>query len=249
MSTIRVGVANQSAMVSAADVARVAAALDVQVKRDLGPVWGVDAEVVPLQDPRRIPRGVHPIIVVDSTPNDVAGFHRIEQGVTWAMVSTKRDWRLAASHECLEMLVDPTGMATRRSRGLAVVDGAVRETDETFEYILEVCDPIEDRDHAYEIDGVPVSDFYTQAYFDADFRPGVAYSFRGALTRPRQVGPNGYLSWRRPDTLRLHQLRNFGRYEIYDLPEYKPGPDVSTRMFVDQNTPTPRTRPDRFRRG
>ena len=37
-------------------VKRVAAALDVQVKRDLKPIWGVDADVVALEDMRNIPR-------------------------------------------------------------------------------------------------------------------------------------------------------------------------------------------------
>jgi hypothetical protein len=239
--TIRVGIANQSSKVTAEQVKRAAAALDLQVRRDLGPVWGVDAEVVPLDDPHTIPKGVHPIIVVDETPNGVAGFHRIEQGVTWAMVSTKRDWRLAASHECLEMLVDPTGMDTRPSRGMEIVGGRLKDTDEVVDYILEVCDPIEDKDHAYKINGILVSDFYTQEYFHNRKRAGVKYSFNGALSGPREIGPNGYLSWRNRETGRLHQIRNFDGYELFDLPAFPADPKVSTRMFIDRETKTPRS--------
>lgn len=245
MPAITVGVANQSARVTAEDVKSLAAALDVQVKRDLRPIWQVDAEVVPLDDPRTIPRGVHPIIVVDQTPNNVAGFHRIEQGVTWAMVNTKRDWHLAASHECLEMLVDPTGMKLQPSRGIAIVDGALQDIDDEFHYVLEVCDPIEDTDHAYEIGAVRVSDFYTPEYFDREFRDGVRYSFRGALTRPRQIGPNGYLSWWHPLTERLHQIRNIGGFKLYDLPPWNKDSGDSARMFIDRHTVTPRSQRER----
>ncbi len=243
MPTITVGVANQSATVTDGDVKRLAAALDIQVKRDLKPIWQVDAEVIPLSDPRTIPRGVHPIMVVDDTPNGVAGFHRIEQGVTWAMVNTRRDWRLAASHECLEMLVDPTGMKMQPARGIAIAGAELQDIDDEFHYVLEVCDPIEDCDHAYDIGGVLVSDFYTPEYFDREFQEGVRYSLRGALTRPRQIGRNGYLSWWHPQTEKLHQIRNIGGYKLYDLPPWNKDAGDSARMFIDRHTRTPRSHP------
>lgn len=249
MTTIRVGLANQSAVVTDEQVKRVAAALDRQVRRDLKPVWNVDATVEALADPRKIPAGVSPIIIVDATPGNFAGLHTATEGVPWAMVSTKRDWALAASHECVELLVDPSGEATRQSTGLALVDGAVRETGEQFDYLLEACDPIEDTDHAYEIDGVRVSDFYTPNYFDRVARSGVTYSVNGALTRPREVRPNGYLSWRNPATRRLQQLRCFNGFEIVQLKEHRAnGNATTTRMLVDAQTLTPRTHPERFPR-
>jgi hypothetical protein len=246
MARMIIGLANQSSTVDDEQLKRVAAALDTQVKRDLKPIWEVDADVVALGSVRTIPHGISPIIILDHTPHDFAGVHTITQGVPWAMVSTKRDWALAASHECLEMLVDPSGEATRSSIGLALLDGTLHETEERFDYLLEACDPIEDADHAYEIGGVLVSDFYTPHFFDDAAAPGVRYSFNGALTRPREVGRNGYLSWRDPATAKLRQLRNFDGFSIVDLPER--GQDaVSTRMFVDRNTPTPRTHPHLFR--
>ena len=243
MGTIRVGLANQSSTVTSEQVKRVAAALDVQMRRDLKPIWDVDAEVMALEDSHVIPAGVSPVIIVDQTPGNFAGVHTITQGVPWAMVSTKRDWALAASHECIEMVVDPSGEATRPSAGLALVKGALTETDETFDYLLEACDPIEDSDHAYKIGDVLVSDFYTPNYFDPAVRAGVRYSCNGALTRPREVRPGGYLSWRHPVTRRLQQLRNFDGFAIVDLPDRAGGTATTTRLHVDMNTPTPRTHP------
>src|SRR4051794_24031655 len=67
-SKIRIGLANQSKTVTTDEVKRVAAALSVQVKRDLLPIWGVDAVVVAMEDSLTIPKGVSPIIIVDQMP-------------------------------------------------------------------------------------------------------------------------------------------------------------------------------------
>ena len=244
MTSLTIGLVNRSSTIAADEVARVAAALDIQVKRDLMPIWNVTADLITILADQPVPRGVSPIIIVDETPGNFAGQHRITQTIPWAMVSTKRDWALAASHECIELLIDPSGMATRSSFGLALVDGALQELEERFDYLLEACDPIEDSDHAYMIDGVVVSDFYTPHYFDDAVTSGKRYSFNGAISRPREVGRNGYLSWRDKDTGRYRQLQNFGAYAIVDLPAANAV--VNARMFVDSHTPTPRTHPELF---
>ena len=244
MALLTIGLINQSSAIANDEVVRVAAALDIQVKRDLAPIWNVTADIIPIPANRPRPRGVSPIIVVDETPGHSAGQHHTTQEIPWALVSTKRDWALAASHECIELLVDPSGMATCSGIGLTLVDGAVHELQERFDYLLEACDPIDDSDHAYLIDGIAVSDFYTPHYFDDAVTPGTRYSFNGALSRPREVGRNGYLSWRDKATGRYRQLQNFGAYAIVDLPDANTVDNA--RMFVDQHTPTPRTHPELF---
>src|SRR5262249_33082099 len=57
---------------------------------------------------------------------------------------------------------------------------------------------------------IQVSDFYTPRYFDPIQAPGVRYSFTGALTEPRQVLRDGYLSWHDPVSDHWWQLRFFG---------------------------------------
>ncbi len=246
MATIRVGLASQSGSVDADALRKVAAALDVQVKQHLRLVWDIDAAVSAVEDPLRIPRGMWPIIVLDHTPSSVGGLHTTDHGIPFAVVLSSRNWGLAASHECIEMLIDPTGNKTVRSIGLEVVDGEVRETAQPVDYLLEACDPIEDEDHAYDIDGVAVTDFYTPNYFDDRFVAGRQYSFNGALTRPREVRPNGYLSWRHPVLNRLQQLRAFGTPSIVTLPEHDAAgvqAGNSVREFVDRHTDTPRLKP------
>lgn len=250
MAQIQIGLAKKSLNIQARDVENLAVALQTQVRRDLQAAWAIDADVLVLADPVHPPPGVWPIFIVDQTPGNFAGLHTLatnaihhEQTTPWAMVSTKRDWQLAASHECLEMLVDPSGVKTVPSRGLALDGQHLTELDLEFQYLLEVCDPIEDDDHAYDIGGVVVSDFYTPSYFDREARPGARYSFNGALTRPREVRPGGYLSWRHPNG-KLQQLRNFAGYELVDLAET--GANVLSRPAVDQVTQTPRLHPEKF---
>lgn len=247
MARTTIGLINGTSTLTNDRVARVAAAIERQLRRDLKPIWDVEADMVAYGAHDTIPVGVWPLILFDDKPNLPAGAHFLEQGSPFAQVTTKRDWVLATSHECIEMLVDPSGEATRPSRGLALAASGVVDTDEEFHYIVEACDPIEDVAHCYEIDGFRVSDFYTPHYFDAAARAGTHYSFNGSLTRPREVGPNGYLSWRDPSTGKLKQLRNFGAFAIVDIPDGKAA-EETTRTFIDRSTPTPRTHPELFRR-
>jgi hypothetical protein len=100
---------------------------------------------------------------------------------------------LTASHECLEILVDPfgnhllSGQPPKRGQG-------------SVEFLLEVCDPSEDTAYAYRVNGMLVSDFYTPDYFSQGAAPGVRYSFTGAIRAPRKVLKGRYLSWHDPVT-------------------------------------------------
>src|SRR5262249_42939044 len=97
-------------------------------------------------------------------------------------------WSLTASHEALEMLVDPFGNRLMAGDSPKPDQGRV-------EFLVEVCDPSEAAEYAYTVNGILVADFYTPKYFDPVFAPGIRYSFTGAITEPRQVLPGGYLSW------------------------------------------------------
>jgi hypothetical protein len=62
-------------------------------------------------------------------------------------------------------------------------------------FLVEVCDPCEDKTFAYTVNGIVVSDFYTPHYFDPVPAPGVRYSYTNSIKQPRQVLKNGYLTW------------------------------------------------------
>ena len=210
---------------SPTEVAIVAAAIQKQVTRDFGPIWNVAATVSYFPTHDAVPLGYWPVFVVDSAP--AAGTHIDHAGLPIAYVEYGVSWSLAASHEVLEMLADPTG--TR------VIAGDSPAGDRV-EFLVEVCDPCQDAAHAYFVNGVLVSDFYTPAYFEPSFTQGSKYSFCGALRRPRDVLAGGYLTWRDPASGDWWQLDGAGATKNL-------GPIAGTAGFrcaVDAATPSRR---------
>lgn len=187
----QVALVSQSANVSMNQLSALSAALQKQVLRDFGPLWDIQASVDVFPD-LHIPLGHWPIIVMDDihTPG-AGGFHSDRNHQPFALVQWDPNWTVSASHECLEMLADPFGNTLRTGPSVDPTQGQVQ-------YLLEVCDPCEDLEFAYSIDGVIVSDFYTPHYFDLEQVAGVRYDQQGKITKPRDVLINGYLSWHNP---------------------------------------------------
>lgn len=237
MFPIRIGLA--SSLVKFDELSKVAQAINLQVSRDLGPIWNIRATVEPVENPNKIPLSVWPIFIVDSLPPDEGGVHKTNHNQPYALVEVGNTWSLSASHECLEMLVDPSGNRLVASSSVGVIDNEVHEVPGKFEYLVEVCDPSEDPANAYMIDEVLVSDFYTPNYFDPVLSQGVRYSFTGKINRPRLVLPNGYLSWYNPLTRTLQQLKCFGAPQILDLGPAAGLGGASLREFVDRRTKAP----------
>ncbi|RDK00303.1 phospholipase D-like domain-containing protein [Paraburkholderia lacunae] len=244
MLTARVGIVSQSAAVPYTDVVRVAQALNLQISRDLGPIWNVSGAVVALESADHLDPGIWPVYIVDEVQSGAAGFHLTEHNQPFAVVLAGDTWSLSASHEVMEMLVDPSGNRLTAANAVAIIDNEVQDGNGKVEFLVEICDPSEDASNAYLIDDVLVSDFYTPHYFDPAGTAGARYSFSGRISRPRQVLPNGYLTWFNPQNNKLQQVRHFGAPEIVDLATGQPGGGSLTggrslRSFVDSLSPFP----------
>lgn len=241
MLAIQIGLVSTARSISSEEIRKVAAALDLQVNRDLAPIWGTKASVVPLSAPDYIEPGIWPIFVVPELPPGMGGLHKTDHHQPYALVEAGPTWSLSASHECLEMLVDPNGNRLVAATALQIIDDQARDkVGEKFEYLLEICDPSEDPSSAYLINDVLVADFYTPHFFDPIAAEGVRYSYTGKITRPRQVLPNGYVSWINPGTGALQQLRAFGAPEIVTLQRAAAGaPFSSLRAEIDRQTHAP----------
>jgi hypothetical protein len=183
---------SESKLVGIGDLMRVAAALQKQASRDLAPTWNISATVDAFEKLEDVPIGYWPMIVKDNIGvSGAAGVHTDNDRQPFALISSAPEldtWSLTASHECLEMLVDPYG--DRLLAGDSPMEGQGRVS-----FLVEVCDPSEATGFAYTSNGILVSDFYTPRYFDPIDSAGVRYSFTGAITEPRQVLAGGYLSW------------------------------------------------------
>ena len=198
MSVIQIGLVDMTGKIDPELVQAAAVALNIQVTRDLPQFWNIPATVVYLSNPKKVPAGVWPVQLVKTLPPDEGGFHSDKHKQPYSKViasATDNTWTIDASHEILEMLVDPYGNRMQSSVAIEVVGGKIEDGTGQFGYLVEACDPCEDNNYAYTINGVAVSDFITPHFYDPLVTPGTRYSFTGALKGPRQILPGGYISW------------------------------------------------------
>jgi hypothetical protein len=183
---------SESKQISPGDVMKVSAALQKQASRDLAPIWDISATVDSFEKLEDVPKGYWPLIVMDNiNVPGAAGIHEDRNGQPFALITASSvldQWSLTASHEALEMLVDPSG------NRLVAVDSP-KSDQGRVSFLVEVSDPSEAAAFAYSANGVLVSDFYTPHFFDPIQAAGVRYSFTSAILEPRQVLRGGYLSW------------------------------------------------------
>jgi hypothetical protein len=181
-------VAHPDANVRFEEVLRVAAALQTQATRDLGPLWGTSAIVAPFHSLSDTAPGYIPVVIVreGSLGARPKGFHVLEGRQPISLIEERDDWSLIASHELLEILCDPWGYRIAPGRSLVPEQGEV-------EYLVEVCDPCQHS--AYSINGVVVSDFVTPAFYGSPDAKHVRCSFLGDITSPLDPLPGGVVSW------------------------------------------------------
>lgn len=198
MVVTQVGLVDMTGEIDADLVQAAAIALNLQVTRDLPQFWPTSATVLCLPNPKKIPAGVWPVQLVKTLPPDEGGFHSDKHKQPFSKVIASINdptWTIDASHEILEMLVDPYGNRMQSSAAIEVVGGQIKDGVGQFGYLVEACDPCEANNYAYTINGVAVSDFITPHFYDPLPTPGSRYSFTGAIKAPRQILPGGYISW------------------------------------------------------
>jgi len=230
MLTCHVALVTEKTKITFGELSKVAGALSKQVARDFGPIWKVNADVSPFEKLEDVPLDYWPIIVTDDIHDpSAAGYHEDKHGQPFSLVKYDSAWSLTASHECLEMLADPYGRRT--VAGESPVQGQGR-----VNFLVEVCDPVEDASFAYTVNGVQVSDFYTPNFFDPVESPGVRYSYTGVLTKPRQVLRGGYLSWYVPSTRRWWQRTWFGQKAVDGALKNMNLSGTNVRAAIDRHT-------------
>ena len=178
MPTIRL--INHSTHVTAVELAQVAAAQQVQVHRDLFPVWGRDATI---KVGKRAKAGEWRFVLADSIDAAGAlGYHTVRAGIPTAIIDVSLclqdgvSWSSCLSHEVLEALVDPLCMSVAPYPGGRQV-------------ALEVGDPVERS--GYLINGVDMSNFVTPAWFQGGAGP---FDFLGHLNAALTLEAGGYIS-------------------------------------------------------
>lgn len=211
------------------ELAAAAAAIQQQVSSHFSQTWDVTAVVAAFET--YAPIGYAPVFIDDvaNAPPGYSGYHTTSAGNPFAIVQYGPTWTLTASHEALEILADPDGMQI--VPGVSPADGA-----SPVSFIREVCDPCQNADYAYAIDGFLVSDFCTPHYFDPN-AGGARLSWTGAVKTPLSVLPGGAQLWITPES-EVYQRTNIdGKFAITDLGTYRPGP-LGRREFARKSRGT-----------
>jgi len=190
MPTRHIALVPESGM-SISDLARVSAALQKQITRDVAPTWRVSATVDPFPSLEDVPAGYWPVIITFRPIGSDAGIHIDKNGQPYALIEMSPSWSLTASHVSIEMITDPFG--SRSFPGISP-----RHDQGDVEFRGGVCDPCEHPDSAYLINDVLVSDFCTPAFWEPSSKE--QRSFTGAIQVALQVLPGGHLCWYAPTT-------------------------------------------------
>jgi hypothetical protein len=224
MSTLahQVALVSDTPSVSFSDVSAVAAALQKQATRDFGPIWQVSATVSAFDALESVPVDYWPVIVrahIDQP--GAAGYHTDDNGQPFSLVEADAQWQLTASHETLEMLADPFGNRTIAGAPPPQAPPPLSALGRVT-YLVEVCDPCEDAQFAYGVNGQQLSDFITPHYYDPNGATGAQYSFRGNIHAPHTVLESGYVSFGNPLTNEWFQiLVQDGQTKVQDLGKLK----------------------------
>lgn len=236
MLTRHVALVSEQSKITMRELSAVAAALQKQATRDLGPIWNVESTVTAFEKLEDLPLDYWPVIVKDDIGDpSAAGYHEDENGQPFSLVEYSRGWTLTASHEAMEMLVDPFGRRLVAGESPIAAQGRVR-------FLVEVCDPSEADKYSYHVNGVRVSDFYTPHFFDPKTNSGVRYSFTEAITAPKQVLPGGYLSWYDSEKREWWQRTYFGAKPTDDRLDGFKAKNGNLRQALDRYTELARAR-------
>jgi len=103
---------SETPAVGGSELSSVAAAIQKQVARDFGPIWDIDATVDAFPQLDDVPPGYWVVSVradLESTQG-VKGAHYDDANQPFALVqyTDAETWSVMASHECLEILGDPS---------------------------------------------------------------------------------------------------------------------------------------------
>lgn len=160
------------------------AAMQSFVDEHVAPVWGTRAKLIKTKG---LVPGKWAMVFLDHADHAHAlAYHDLTpDGLPLARVFVKTTLKnndlvsVSASHELVEMLVDPSiNLVTMRSGSRLV-------------YGYESADPVEEL--TFLVNGIPMTNFVYPTYFEAFHKPGsVWFDHLGKINKPFEIHPGGY---------------------------------------------------------
>ena len=160
------------------------AAMQAYVDKYVAPVWGTPAKLVKTTD---FKKGAWAVVFLDDadTPDALAYHDLTPDGLPESKVFVKTTLdngdlvSVSASHELVEMLVDPA------------INLMTTGPNSKLVYAYESADPVEAL--SFNVNGIPMSDFVFPAYFEDFHKPGsVQFDAMKKVSKPFQILKGGY---------------------------------------------------------
>jgi hypothetical protein len=224
LTPIKVVVINASQSLEDSEVQKARDALQKQVTSHFAPVWKITAdldfigknmghECGNITDKCPSARNAWWLVISDNSDEaGMSGYHDVtSEWLPLAKVFAKtaktyeQEWTVTASHELLEMLVNPglnliayrPTATTKAPSMIPAVENAPTTFTETSArmYAYEVCDPCRGDQYKYEIDGTFVSDFVYPAWFEwFHARGSKQFDYQQRVKEPFEVLEGGTIS-------------------------------------------------------
>ena len=215
----RVALVAETKRISARELRQAESSLAKQLAEHFDPKWDLSASIQAYDGIKDVPEDCWPVLIRDTIAvPGMMGIHDIKNGRPYAEITFTDGWQFGASHDMLEMLVDPN--CSRLISAPSIRPGENRNV----RFSVQVCDPSgTDPRFGYEIDGVRVANFCTPQYYDADRKRGAQLSQTGVIAKPFEILKGGYLTWHDPKTKqwwqkvwwdRKPEYRNLGTSDV-----------------------------------
>ncbi len=168
------------------DLGALVTALQKFVTDYVVPVWGTPARLVRTDGFKKGAWGFVFLDVADA-PNALAYHDLTPEGFPLSKVFVQTisqdgaSLTVAASHELVEMLVDPA------------INLLTTGPDPKAAYAYEAADPVEAEALSFKVDGFDMTDFIFPSYFEIFRKPNsTKFDYQGRVTKPFQILAGGY---------------------------------------------------------
>ena len=181
-----IAVFNQATTPLGLDLDKLIAALQKFVTDYVAPVWGTPARLARASGFRK---GAWAVALLDTADQaNALAYHELTpDGLPLSKVFVKTiadagaSLSVAASHELVEMLVDPA------------INLLSLGPDPKAAYAYESADPVEAESLGFKVNGFLMTDFVYPSYFENFHKPNsTKFDQRGKVTKPFQILPGGY---------------------------------------------------------
>jgi hypothetical protein len=181
-----IAVFNQAQTPLGMDLDALVAALQKFVTDYVVPVWGTPARLLRTTG---FKKGAWAFVFLDTadTPNALAYHDLTPDGFPLSKVFVRTisddgaSLTVAASHELVEMLVDPA------------INMLTTGPDPKAAYAYEAADPVEADSVSFKVDGFDMTDFIFPSYFESFRKPNsTKFDYQGKVTKPFQILAGGY---------------------------------------------------------